>query len=131
MIHQSVADDDRASVGGAEQRGDIGVLSAAGFGGGGLGRDAGFVHRTDLGDAQAVASSRWPERQISTFERGSGTGPSTSTSAPVPRNCCTKRVKLSIHAGSYDMKPRGGGCVLPYMLSTTSRGCSTCNRAVI
>src|ERR1700739_528129 len=44
-VHQGVAYDDRAAVSGAEQLGDVGVLSAAGFGGGGLIRDAGFVHR--------------------------------------------------------------------------------------
>ena len=44
-VDQGVADDDRAAVSGAEQVGEVGVLSAAGLGGGGLGRDAGFVHR--------------------------------------------------------------------------------------
>jgi hypothetical protein len=44
-VHQGVAYDDRAAVRGAEQLGDVGVLSAAGFGGGGLGCDPGLIHR--------------------------------------------------------------------------------------
>ena len=44
-VDQGVADDDRAAVCGAEQLGEVGVLSAAGFGGGGLGCDAGLVDR--------------------------------------------------------------------------------------
>ena len=59
----------------------------------------------DLGGEQAVASSRWPDRQSGASASGSGIGPSTSTLAPVPRSCCTRRVRLSIHAGSYDVKP--------------------------
>jgi len=40
-VHQGVAHDDRAALGGAEQCGDVRVFSAAGFGGDGLSRDAG------------------------------------------------------------------------------------------
>ena len=69
----------------------------------------GWFTAVDLGGEQAVASSRWPDRQIGTTERGSGIGPSTSTLAPVPRSCCTRRVRLSIHAGSYDVKPGNRG----------------------
>src|ERR1700733_12389891 len=54
---------------------------------------------------QAAASSRLPDRQIGTDVCGSGVGPSTSTLAPVSRNCCTKRVRLATQAGSYDVKP--------------------------
>ena len=44
-VDQGVADDDRAAVGGAEQVGEVGVLPAAGCGGGGLSRDAGLIYR--------------------------------------------------------------------------------------
>src|SRR5579875_2854276 len=44
-VYQGVADDDRAALVGAEQVGDVGIVSAAGLGGGGLGGDAGLVDR--------------------------------------------------------------------------------------
>jgi hypothetical protein len=104
-IDQGVAYDDRAAINGAEQLGDVGVLAAADFGGGGLNRDAGLFTAVDLGGEQAVASSRWPDTQIGTTDCGSGIGPSTSTSAPVPRISCTRWVRPLIHAGSYAVKP--------------------------
>ena len=64
-----------------------------------------WLTAVDRGGEQAVASSRWPDRQIRHDDCGSGIGPSTSTCAPVPRSCCTRRVRLSIHAGSYDVRP--------------------------
>ena len=94
--------------GGAEQVGEVGVLSAAGFGGGGFGGDAGFVdrgrpcwrasrHVVEI-PGQADRHTKW----------GSGIGPSTSTCAPVSRSCCTRRVRPSIHAGPYDVVAREG-----------------------
>ena len=106
-VDQGVADDDRAAVGGAEQAvrsaycpppALVAAVSAA---------MPGSLTAVDLGGEQAVASSRWPDRQIGTTECGSGIGPSTSTLAPVSRSCCTRRVKLSIHARSYDVKLPG------------------------
>jgi hypothetical protein len=87
---------------------------------------------TDVSGEQAVASSRWVDRQVGTTDCGSGIGPSTSTCAPVPRSCRIKRVRLSIHAGFYEVKCAAGS--VPYrrdMLSTTSFGCSDRNRAMI
>ena len=135
-VDHRVANDDRAAVCGAEQFGEVGVLSAAGFGGGGLGCDAGFVDRSRPGGEQAVALSRWPDRQIGTYVCGSGVGPSTSTLAPVPRNCCTRAVKPSIHARSYDVKPDIQPLPLPepyprHRPTTISRGCSARNLAMI
>src|SRR6201998_802023 len=88
----------------------------------------------DLGGEQAVASSRCPDRQIGTIDCGSGIGPSTSTFAPMPRSCCTRRGELSIHAGAYGVKPGMKPQPGPYtrhVLTTTSRGCSARNRAMI
>src|SRR5271154_4198261 len=65
----------------------------------------GRLKAVDMGGEQAVASSRCSDRQLGTDVFRYGIGPSTSTLAPVPRSCCTTRVRLSIHAGSYDVKP--------------------------
>src|SRR5271168_4649136 len=65
----------------------------------------GSLTAVERGGEQAAASSSLPDRQIGTDVCGSGVGPSTSTLAPVPRSCCTKWVRLSIHAGSYDVNP--------------------------
>jgi hypothetical protein len=44
-VHQGVAHDDRAAIGGAEQFGEISVLPAADLGGSGLSCDARLVNR--------------------------------------------------------------------------------------
>src|SRR5579884_1159153 len=59
----------------------------------------------DFGDEQAVASLRCPDRHIRGTIFGSGIGPSTSTSEPKSRSCCTRLLNLSSHAGSYAVKP--------------------------
>src|ERR1700761_4043229 len=58
----------------------------------------------DRDGVQTVTSSRCADTQIGTSTGGSGTGPSTSTLAPVPRSCCTNRVRLLSHAESYEVK---------------------------
>src|SRR5882757_10966709 len=81
----------------------------------------------------AVASSRCPDRQVGTDMVGSGVGPSTSTFEPMPRSSCTRRLRPSIHAGSYNVEP-GSELSVPYdraETTTTSWGCSARNRAMI
>ena len=106
-----VADDYRAAVGDTEQLGEVGVLPAAGL----VAADPAAMPACsppDRGAEHAMTSSRWSDRQTGTFECGSGMGPSTNTCAPVPRNCCIRWVKLSIHTGLYARTPclrvRGG-----------------------
>ena len=65
----------------------------------------GSLTAVDRGCMQAVMSSRWLDKQSGTSECRSGMGPSTNTCAPVARSCCTRRVRLSIHAESYGVKP--------------------------
>jgi len=100
-VDKGIADDDGAAVCGAKQLGEVGVLSAAGFGGDVSEAMPGWLTAVDRGGEQALTSSRWPDRHSGTDVCGSGIGPSTSTLAPVSRSCCTRWVKLSIHAGSY------------------------------
>jgi hypothetical protein len=47
--------------------------------------------------AQALAKSRWADRQVGTLVRGSGMGPSTNTAAPVAWIWATVRVRLVSH----------------------------------
>jgi len=54
-VNQSVADDDAAAFGGAEQVREVSVVAAAGFGGRSLRGDAGFVDR--CGSAEPRQSS--------------------------------------------------------------------------
>ena len=104
-VHQGVAHDDRAAVSSAEQRGEVGVLSAACFGGGGLSRDAGFVDRR-----RPVAASR-PSRH-----RGARTGRSAPVSQPTPcaecRNCPQSRATSST-ARTWPTSRHGWACPSP------------------
>jgi len=88
-VHQSVADDHRAALGGAEQLTQVRILCAASLRDRRLGRSTVVVQR-DRPRRRAfhrVVGMR--RRHVGTVGCGSGTGPRTKTLAPVPRSRCT------------------------------------------
>ncbi len=89
---------------GAEQLGEVVVLSAAGFGGGGLSRDAGLVHRRRpwrRAGRRVIEVAGQADRHRLCADSGPARAPAPC--APMPRSCCTRRVRPSNHAGSYDL----------------------------
>ena len=126
QVDQRVADDDRAAFGGAEQVAEVGVLSAAGFGGGGLGGDA------RIGSPRPTVTARRPShhqggrtRRSAHLHADLGSDRAPAPACPISRSCRTSRVMLSIQAGLYPLKPVIVSS-MPYprhTLTTTSRGC--------